>query len=143
ERVAVHTDFEMIVVEVSKAEGTDERRRIGMLADLTADDTGTFNTIEGRFESSLRTDGDGVARRAAGRRFRLDAWQIQSNNVLAGFNVSMARRAIGVCPLRHKPKPHDFCVEFLCARQVAHGKGYVVKCFCAKHFFPPLPKCVR
>ena len=141
--MAVHTDFEMIVVEVSKAEGTDERRRIGMLADLAVDDTGFPNLLNRQRKLLLRTNGHAVARRAAGRRFGLDAWQIQSNNVLAGFNVSMARRAIGVCPLRHKPKSHDFCVEFLCARQVAHGKGYVVKCFCAKHFFPPLPKCVR
>src|SRR5438093_11838117 len=98
----------MIVVEVSKAEGTDERRRIGMLADLAVDDTGFPNLLNGQRKGLLLTNGHAIARSAAGRRLGLDAWEIQSNNLLDGYNVSMAGRAMGVCTLPLNLKPHAF-----------------------------------
>ena len=133
--LAVHADLEMIVIEVGEAKGTNEWGVTVLLANFTAGDAGLFDSTDRRVEQFLRTDRNRIARRAAGRDIRLNARQIQADDIFAGFDVGMARRSIGVFPLGQKRQADRFNIKVFRARQIAHRKGNVVKGFGAKHFF--------
>src|SRR4029434_8369479 len=102
--------------KVREAEGADERRCVHMFTDRLANDAGMLDSFNGCIEGCLGTDGYRVARRAARRRFGLDAGQIQPDDILSGFYVSMPRRAIGVLSLGEKRQAYGVDIELLRAR---------------------------
>src|SRR6266436_8374138 len=97
-----------------------------MRADWTTVDAGLLDALDHGVKVYRRTDSDGVTWRLAGRGLRLDARQIQTDDVFAGLYISVSRRTIGVLALRQERKTDDFQVKFLRARQVTHGKGDMV-----------------
>jgi hypothetical protein len=97
-----------------------------MLADFATDDAGLFDALDDSVKIRLRTDSNRIARGTAGRSLGLNARQVQADNIIAGLDVGMPRRAIGIFALRQKCQANDFQVEFLRTRQVAHRKGYMV-----------------
>src|SRR6185503_13070987 len=139
----IHANFEMIVVEICEAKGADEWRCFRMLARLGANHSGFLDPFHGGLESRFGPESDRIARRGAGGSVGLDAGQIEADDVLAGFDIGMARRAVGVFTLRQESQADSFDVEFFRARQIAHRKSHMIECFGAKHFFLPRAKLLK
>ena len=106
----------MIVIEVGELKRMNEWRVAALLADFTAGDAGLFDSTDRRVEHFLRADRNRIAWRAAGRGIGLNAGQIQADDIFAGFDVGVARRAIGVFPLGQKRQADRFDIKFLRAR---------------------------
>jgi hypothetical protein len=78
--------------------------------------------------------GDRVARCAAGRSRYGDAGQGQADDIFTGFDVSVARRAVGVFALRQKREADGFKLKLLRTRQIAHRKSNMVQGLGTEHF---------
>src|ERR1044072_6810032 len=97
-----------------------------MLADFAAADSGLLDAVDDSVKIRFGTDSDGIARGTAGRSLGLNARQVQADDIVAGLDVGMPRRAVGIFALRQKCQANDFQVEYFRTRQIAHRKGDMV-----------------
>src|SRR5262249_54258119 len=101
-RLAVHTDFYMVVVKIGEAKGAPERRAALMGTGFSADDPRLFDALNDGVEIFLLANRDPITGRNAGRSLCLNARQVQADDIVAGLDVSMPRRAVGIFALRQK-----------------------------------------